>query len=491
MFDKIKDTIRGWLSKLGIIKELNDIRNHKKAHIDEEEYNRIALWTDLYRGYPEDGEHEYSYKLLSKSMTRRLLTVNMPKMVAKEMATLVFNEKVEFNVDNDIFDDYLQTILKDNKFYYNMQSHYERALATSGMVIKPYVQDSKIKLSFVSALNFFPTSWENGNVKEGFFTNRFKRGKYHYTHLEWHEWENERYRITNELYRSEYDDKLGIRVSLTEAFDELEEVVYFNGLDKNTMFVYIKPNEANNFNSDSPLGVSIYANALDTIYTIDRMIDSLNREFVLGKKRIIVPANMVKTVTDNNGNLVRYFDTEDETYEAFNGGGDMEANNITDIKVELRVEEHIRAIELMLKFLASQTGFSSGTFSFEDGGVKTATEVVSEQSKTFKTKQSHEVLLAEAFKDLVDLIAYLTQAFNLGAVPEYEVAIKFDDSIAEDKTAEQARIITLVQNKLMPKIKAIAKVNGLTDEEAQEWLEMIDGENQMVSGGDVGLFGDE
>jgi D-alanine-D-alanine ligase-like ATP-grasp enzyme len=53
---------------------------------------------------------------------------------------------------------------------------------------------------------------------------------------------------------------------------------------------------------------------------------------------------------------------------------------VHDISVELRVEEHVAALNALLSILCLQIGFSANTFSFDEhqGGIKTATEVVSE-----------------------------------------------------------------------------------------------------------------
>jgi len=362
-----------------------------------------------------------------------------------------------------------------------------------GFVIKPFVKNDKINLSYVSANNFIPLSWDSKGVTEAVFPNRVKKGKYWYTHLEWHEWvvtETPIYRIKNTLYRSDGQDSIGYPVSLAELYPSLEPEINFTGLDKKSMFIYIKPNTANNFDLDSPLGISVFANATDTMETLDRMFDSFNREFKLGKKRIIVPSHMVKTVIDGDGRAKRYFDADDETYQAFQSGN-MDEDNIKDISTELRVEEHIAAMNTMLSLLASQTGFSPNAFSFDGQSMKTATEVVSENSKTFKTKQSHEILLAEGLKDLVDLIAYLTGVFNLGTFGNYETVIHFDDSVAEDKTAENARMMEQVQNKMIPKYRAMMKIHGLSEDEAKQWVEEINAENQTVNGLDVDMFGSE
>ena len=135
---------------------------------------------------------------------------------------------------------------------------------------------------------------------------------------------------------------------------------------------------ANNIDDNSPLGVSIYANALSTLKALDICYDSFIREFRLGKKRIIVPAQCIRTVINpQTQEMVRYFDASDETYEALHTDN-SEDLKITDNSVELRVDEHVAAINAFLSILCLQVGFSAGTFTFDRAqGLKTATEAVS------------------------------------------------------------------------------------------------------------------
>src|SRR5690625_2361145 len=199
-----------------------------------------------------------------------------------------------------------------------------------GMVIKPYVENDKIKLSFVTADCFIPISWSNETIREGVFINQIQRRDKTYTHLEWHEWINSVYTVTNELYESRNGTDLGVPVPLNtlKEYESLEPVVGMTAIEK-PLFVYFKPNTANNIDTQSPLGISLFANALDTMKAIDVAFDSFNREFRLGKKRIIVTAHMVKTVEDpQNGTVHRYFDSSDATYEALN------TDNINDNKLQ-------------------------------------------------------------------------------------------------------------------------------------------------------------
>ncbi len=483
MWRKLIDYLKGGLHRLGILKGLEKISDHKEISMNEEMYDLIEMYKMLYRGYYEPWHH-VEYKTVDGMKKRDMDTMNMAKTSAAEMASLVYNEKCEISIGDDENEtaEFINDVLKHNKFDKKFQDFLEYSFAMGGMVIKPYHEDGKIKLSFVTADCFIPITWSNETITEGVFINETQKGSKKYTLLEWHTWENGVYTVTNELYESESINELGRKVSLDIIYPGLEPFVGMHKIKKH-IFVYFKPNTANNIDVYSPLGIPLYANALSTMKSIDTAFDSFHREFRLGKKRIMVPEAMIRTVIDENGVPQRYFDTSDETYEAF--GGDQDETEIHDIKVELRVDEHIAAINALLNLFAMQTGFSSGTFTFDGQSMKTATEVVSEQSKTFKSKQSHEVIIESGLQDLVESILSVAEQYELfTSKDELEITISFDDSIAEDKAAEINKQVQLVQSELQSKKRAIMKIFGVTEDEAMEIIKEIQ-EEQLKSSPDL------
>lgn len=478
--------IRQVLYKMGLISGIKKISDNKDIQMNEEAYKHIDMWKALYSGHYDEW-HTVKYHTLDGQRIRKMASLNIAKVVAQEMATLVFNEKCSINIsDKTLFDD-IKNVLDENSFMKEFQRYLEYNFALGGMVIKVY-WDNGIKLSYVTADCFIPISWDNKHITEGVFVNEFQKGGKRYTLLEWHLVEDKVHIIKNELYESKNKQDLGTKVPLSNVYPDLQEEVRIENLSKPT-FVYFKPNTANNFDMSSPLGISIFANALDTLKSLDIAFDSFQREFILGKKRILVPSAAIRTVVDpQTGSMLRYFDANDEVYQAFNFDDGMK--QIQDISVELRVEEHIGAINALLNYLASQVGFSSGTFSFNGQGVKTATEVVSENSKTFKTKQSHETIIEDGIRDLVDVIIELAALYDEFESPvDYEVTVTFDDSIAEDQTAEINKQVTLVMNGLTTKKLAIMKIHGVSEEEAKKIVEEIQEENKIIMPESIDLFG--
>lgn len=472
---------------MGLIKGIKKVTDRKEIQVSEEQYQYIDIWKALYKGYYEDW-HSVTYQTINGKQKRKMATLGMPKVVAQEIASLVFNEKCEINISDETLSGNIKDVFKQNSFYKKFQDYLEYNFALGGFVIKPYVEDDIIKLSYVTADCFVPISWNNQGITEGVFVSEFKKGDKKYTHLEWHLWEGQTYTIRNEVYQSTGGEDLGIKVPLKNFFPDLEEEVPINGL-KRSIFVYFKPNTANNVDTSSPLGISVFANALDTMKSLDIAFDSFQREFALGKKRIIVPAHMIKTVIDpESGNSHRYFDANDEVYEAFKF--EQNTDEIRDISVSLRVEEHISAINALLNILAMQIGFSAGSFTFDGTGVKTATEVVSENSKTFRTKQGHETIVEAGIQELIEVIVQIAELYSIFSGPEeYEVTVTFDDSVAEDKTADAAYWTNLVRNQLASKKMAIMRIHGVPEEEALKILKEISGEQATANAEAIDLFG--
>jgi A118 family predicted phage portal protein len=487
MFRNIIAKIRQVMYRLGLIKGIKSVLESKDVIASEDFYNHIDMWHALYKGY-YPGWHDIEYFTLQGKKTHRMNSMRMPKVVAQEMASLVFNEKCVINISDEQLSENVIDAFKRNRFYKQFQRYLEYMFAMGGMSIKVYGDEKGIRLSYVTANCFIPVSQTADEVTEGVFVNETRKGDKYFTLLEWHTWDGPTYVVRNELYQSSTKAELGVKVPLSTLYPELEEETRIKGLSR-PLFVYFKPNIANNIDTQSPLGISLYANALDTLKELDTAFDSFEREFRLGKKRIIVPATAVKTVVDpETGQMVRYFDANDEAYQAINTN--LDDDKIVDISVELRVQEHIDAINALLNILAMQIGFSAGTFTFDGQGVKTATEVVSENSKTFRTKNSHEVIIEEGLKELITTICEVAELYGFFDAPDdYEVAIDFDDSVAQDRDANANYYSKLVNSGLMPKVRAIMRIHDLPEEEARKWLQEINEENATATAAQVDMFG--
>ncbi|EUJ47662.1 phage portal protein [Listeria fleischmannii] len=484
MWSKIVAFGKGVLAKLNIIKVLNTVHDHKKINIDEKELQRIEIYEKLYAGYYEKF-HKYSVKLPNGNREQReRLTMRMPKHLSEYLAGLIYNEKCNLNVgsENSSERKFFDEVRSRSRFDLRFNEKLETMLALGGMTVRPYINKrGAIQIGFVDASSFFPLSDENGEVTEGVFVSTSKKGSKYYTLLEWHEWEQEKYVITNELYQSDNKEDVGVKVNLSTLYDDLAERVEFNGLTR-SLFVYIKPNIANNHDINSVYGISIFDNALDTIKFIDTAFDAFYREVKLGQKRIMVDRSLLEWETNiETGLKEEVFDSTDEVFKAVNGSITEDGKAIQDISVSIRSQELVQSINAGLRILCFQTGLNTGTFTFDGAEMKTATEVISEKSETFKTKNKHALFVAEGLRKLVIStfeLADVTGLYNSVDANEIEVSIDFDDSIAQDEDTQINRYTNAKNQGMMPAKEALKRAWNITDKEAEEWLNTIKKEQE-------------
>ena len=140
---------------------------------------------------------------------------------------------------------------------------------------------------------------------------------------------------------------------------------------------------------------------------------------------------------------------------------------------------------MTLNLLSKKCGLGNDRYQFEAGGVKTATEVISEKSDLYQNLRKHELLLGPAIVDMVKALAFLDGA------PKPDVQVSFDDSIINDDNTKLDNNIKRVQAELKSKLSAIMELDGCSEKDAQKELDRITEENRRVSGSDVDLFGSE
>ena len=290
--------------------------------------------------------------------------------------------------------------------------------------------------------------------------------------------ENGTYSIENHLF----DNETGEELSLEEYCPDLAPKVETGS--ETPLFQIITPNITNNFDLDCPMGVSVYANAISALRSLDLAYDSYTNEFALGRKRIMVPITMAKIQMTKDGTAQPIFDSNDVAFYAMQLP-DGATQEIKDISPPIRATEHEQGIRLMLNLLSKKCGLGNDRYQFEAGGVKTATEVISEKSDLYQNLRKHELLLGPAIVDMVKALAFLDGA----AEPDAQVS--FDDSIINDDNTKLDNNIKLVQAELKSKLTAIMELNGCSKKDAQKELDRIAEENRRVSGSDVDLFGAE
>lgn len=456
------------INKIKAIWQIIKTGQKYNSEIDESQ-EHIQEWLNVYRG--KSSWLKYSYVTLDGYKKERCRkTLSIAKMICAELSGLIWSEEPEIITDINI-----ENILEDSSYMRIMPDFTERLLALGGGVLKLYVSDNQIKIDYVPADRFIPISWNNNNIYEAdFIDQRVIDGK-EYIRIESHRKAEGGYYITNKAYQLINGQK--IEVSLIEMGEKYEPEVFVKV--ENPLFRYIKVVGDNNLIDNSPLGISIFANAMDTIEALDIAFDSLNQEILLGKKRIIVPTSAIrKVVNTDTGKMERYFDPSDEVFVSLSAS-DNERFEIKDNSVELRISEIRMAIQTLLDIFSIQIGMSAGFLSFDGSSMKTATEVISENSKTFKTKQSIENQIKYGTSKLMESMRELCRLYNIG-VSNNEYNMIFNDSIIEDRNSKTKYYTDRLIAGTITLSDYLMEVDGLSQVEADAKAEKIRSENATI-----------
>lgn len=440
-------------------------------------YGYIEKWDDIFCNRPEWRRVKKS-GLYAKG-DRLMNTLCAAKVLADEFARLTFSEQVTISAAEPYLE-YVTKALNEGGFWKRMPEFLSQAYALGGGIVKVYAEDKKPKLNYIAADRFAPTAWDERDVTEGVLESRIRRDGFFYTLFEKHGFSDDGYtEVEHRLYKSSQRNSIGKPCELSELFPGVDETVTYKTAEP--MLRYFKPDVSNNIDRCCPLGVSVFSSAADTLKALDVAFDSFGREFTLGKKRIIVPSSCIQTVVDpETGNLRKYFDADDEAFIALKCDEERDLK-ITDNTVELRIDEHVAAINALLNILCFQTGLSSGTFSFEGSqGLKTATEVISADSKTARTAKGNKNLVAELIEGIVrSIIAVGIEMGDLSESGDYGILVTMPDGVVIDDNTKIDNNIKLVQSGLKSKLAAIMDVQNCDEEAAQKELDRIAKENQM------------
>lgn len=458
--------------------------------LDAAFYRQIEIWRSWYNSNVKKFHRYKVYRGNGTHVNCIRYSLGMAKKVCEDMADLLLNERVTITIADNTTDEFVNKVLRDNTWgeLGNEYQEWKAALGTVAYVV--YVKDAvlddtgnmtggSVGINYVEAANIFPTSWQNKVVTECIFAfpKTYKRKKY--IHFQYHRIED----MPGEQNRKQYIIENTVVENTTGAGKELtlqewEEIPAFRGLAERIetgsdqpLFIIDRLNMVNNADEDStnPMGVALFANAIDVIRKLDLEYDSYANEFSLGRKRIFVAPELLTT---QNGDAV--FDPQDTVFyelpeDYFKNSESKEA--LHEVNMALRIAEHSQAVNDDLKWISFKCGFGTDRYKFEHGSVKTATEVISENSDLYRSLTKHEIVLERVLIQLIKTI--IRVGINIG-IPglnaETDIVIGFDDSIIEDKTTERQNDRQDVAMGAMSLAEYRSKWMGETLENAQKNL---------------------
>lgn len=426
MFSRLKNMVKEVLNKLfkkdSLEKELGiDIA------ISDDMSNAIDLWSQMYENK-------------SPWIDEETQSLNLASAIAGEFARLVTLELDTCINGNDYLNEQYQKVVS------KIRKYTEYACAKGGLVFKPYIDGEDIAIDLTQANNFYPTEFNSsGEVIGAIFVEFKQEGNMLYTRLEHHKLEKEGYYITNIAFEKQnynnisinlnYSTDLGTRVPLStvKEWENLEEKAVIKNVDK-PLFAYFKIPIANNIDSTSPLGISVYSRAIDLIKEADKQYSRILWEYE--GSELAINGSLEAFKMDKKGNPVLPVRKE-RLYRVFDFDSTNGSNKMLDIfSPAIRDQSLFNGLNQQLRKIEFNCGLAYGTLSDVQETAKTATEIKTSKQRSYATVKDIQNSLEIALEDLIYAMNVWARLIGKSNNSDYETTFNWDDSLVVDKDAE-------------------------------------------------------
>ena len=467
-------------------------------------YGDIQLWEEWWRGYVPDF-HKYwiSDGQSSSELVRKQM--RMAKTVCEDWANLLLNDKTRILVecgDHDVNitqkwltgdqDEQNGGVLGDNRFWVKGNKAIEREFAqgtvcmywqlTGSTVQDGVLSGTGLKLKVIKdAQMIVPLTYDDEDVQDLALASAYVQSGQEYIYLQIFEKNaDESYTISNHYYMV---NKGG---GYTDAPSPHGEVASYRLPCK--PFVIMKPNVENSV-ADVPMGVSIFANAIDELESCDLAYDNMFMDTLLGKKRVFMDQAAVMLtppvrVKDEDGKE-RVLDRQPDARATLEKslyvttGEQMPGDQkfFQEYNPSLRTDENKENVQFNLNLLSMKVGLGQNRYQFNQQSMATATQVRASNKELTESVWKQRIVIQDALTELT------RQALILGKEKLHQpldvdarISIQFDDTMFSDEEAERMRFMQEIAAGIRQKWEYRVKYDGEDEKTAREMTGEIDSE---------------
>ena len=333
-------------------------------------------------------------------------------------------------------------------------------------VLRPVVEEGKFCFQLWAPGQVFPTRFSaDGAITAGYFADR--RGEY----LRVEEFSQEKGTLTlrNRAYRAR-GDVLGqeVPLSVRPEWENISPELVLSGL-RGPLFGVIKMPFANTVEPGSPLPVSLYAGAVESMGEFDRVYGDFLYELHSGRRKNIIERGAI--VPEGRRKPRRpgtsYLDPTTDTYIL---DPQEEHSPFQDYSPEIRTEQYLSGLKTILHIIENQCHLSPGSLSIDQRtGAMTATEVISQDKTTYNTCAAIQnrgltpglLAVMDAMEDLADL-------YGMAPAGDTQKAIVYGDGIFEDTQKEFERRMEMAREGVIDKMEVRSWYFGAAEGKKKE-----------------------
>lgn len=445
MFERLLKWLRSLLSQMFGQGEDADIVLSDKMS------SAISLWARMYEdGGPwchgKDAVHSLRLPAAITSEFARLVTIEMSVALSGSSRATFLQAQ-------------LAPLLGD------IRHHVEVGTALGGAVFKPYVTGTGLAIDVVQGDAFFPTTFDTANRMTGaIFVQQIKRKGVIYTRAEHHEFSGGVHTIDNKAFASRSSFSIGSPIDLASVSEwaEIQPTVSIENVDR-PLFAYFRIPQANRQDRHSPLGTSVYADAVDSIRDADEQYGRYLWEFEGGQLAVDVAEDLLEHRADGSVEVPRL---QKRLYRR-RSVGSRDQNFYEIFAPQLRDESFRRGLNTILQRIEFQCGLAYGTLSDPQDTEKTATEITSSKQRSYSTVRDIQLALQNALDNLLYAMDQMATLYKLAPAGAYKAAYDWDDSIVNDPNQRKQMFWQYVVAGKFPMWRYLVEFENYTEDDAK------------------------
>lgn len=391
-------------------------------------------------------------------------SLRLPASIASEIARLVTIE-MAVKITGSPRADYLQRMAAP--FLGEIRHHTEVACALGGAVFKPYISsNSGLAIDVVQGDAFFPTTFDTTNRMTGaIFIEQIKRANMIYTRAEHHEYQNGTQTIENKAFASRSFASIGSQVDLATVpeWAEISPEAHISNVDR-PLFAYFRIPQANRQDRHSPLGASVFADAVESIRDADEQYGRYLWEYEGGQLAVDMDEDLFRHDSDGSVHLPRF---AERLYRRRNGSMSEGESFYKIFAPQLRDENYRKGLNTILQRIEFECGLAYGTLSDPQDTDKTATEILNSKQRSYSTVRDIQLSLQAALDDLIYAMDTLATVYKLAPAGAHKTAYDWDDSIVNDPAQRKQMFWSYVMAGKYPMWRYLVDWEGYTEDEAK------------------------
>lgn len=440
----------------GMVRDVFGVRSIVSAEMADS----IERWGRIYRGAPD-----------WVSADDHVKTINFAKAVCSETARLtMLGAKID--ISGSARADWLMEQI--NAVYFDIRKWTEYGCGYGTVILKP----SDGGIDVYTPNDFIVTDAEGGNISGAAFINRQydELNKKWYTRLEYHRFAEtggeRRYMVTNRCFVGDSENDRGKPVAIEKTpWVGIAEEVAIIGVDR-PLFAVFKTPAANNIEIGSPMGMAIYAEALEELRDLDVAYSRNAKEILDSKRTVLLDSDRllpggVKIPGANHDNVLGRGSPLPDYIKLVDGASELDSDIYHEINPSLNTDTRLSGINALLSQIGYKVGFSNGYFVFnEQSGIQTATGVEAEQQRTIQFIKDVRDMLEKCIDGLLYALDRFADLYDLAPLGEYEVVYDFGD-ITYNREEDRARWWSYVTTGKVPAWMFFMKFEGMSEEDAK------------------------